>query len=361
MKKEKVLRSAGVIAIMFVLLACSVFSQVAPKVATPLPIAATVTVELPASTATATSVPATQEPAVVIRLGPGKFAEPIWLEVINGDYKLTSGTTLRAGSAVGVYTESLTFPTGLVIEIGEGGLVLMGVSYDAGARLTVDAAGNLVAETGTGSGAVVEPTASSGKILFQDDFSSNSKGWDVGIQSDEYGNLNRAITDGQYVMTMTGKQEYYFAINSIPDFSARDFVLSMDVTILESTVGAGNMSLEFSVRETDGVNGRHYAFSLFNDGTSSGDVWPTKNYQDVVALWSHETNSAIALKKGVTNTISLKANGSTFTLYVNGKMIKEVSDTTINETGNISFNLGLDKPNETLTIAFDNLTITAIP
>jgi hypothetical protein len=42
-------------------------------------------------------------------------------------------------------------------------------------------------------------------------------------------------------------------------------------------------------------------------------------------------------------------------------MIKEVSDTTINETGNISFNLGLDKPNETLTIAFDNLTITAIP
>lgn len=358
---KKTLRSIGLIAAMFVLLACSVFSQIAPTAATPLPEAMTVTVELPASTATATSIPATEEPAIVIRLGPGKFAEPIWLEVISGDYKLTSGDTLLAGSAIGVYTEALTFPTGLVIEIGDGGLVLMGVSYDAGTRLVVDEAGNLVAETGTGGGVVVEPSTSSGEILFQDDFSSNGKGWDVGIESDDYGDLNSAMTDGQYVMTLMGKQEYYFVITPIPDFSAKDFILSMDVTILESAVGAGNMSLELSVREADGVNGRHYSFSLFNDGTSSGEVWPTKNYQDVIEFWSREANSAITLKKGVTNTISLDINGSTFTLYVNGQKIKEVTDTTINETGDISFNLGLDQPNESLTIAFDNLTITAIP
>lgn len=347
---------------MFVLLACSIFSQSAPTVATPLPETATVTVELPTSTAVVTSIPAVQEqPTVVIRLGPGKFAEPIWLEVISGDYKLTSGATLLTGSAIGVYTESLTFPKGMGIEIGDGGLVLKGISYDAGTRWVVDEAGNLVAETGTGSGAVVEPSASGGAILFQDDFSSNDKGWDVGIESDEFGDLNSAITDGQYVMTLTGKQEYYFVITPISDFSAKDFVLSMDVTILESAVGAGNMSLELSVREADGVNGKHYAFSLFNDGTSSGDVWPTKSYKDVIDLWSHEANSAITLKKGVTNTISLKLNGSTFTLFVNGKMIKEVTDATIDETGNISINLGLDKPNETLKIAFDNLIITAIP
>jgi hypothetical protein len=163
------------------------------------------------------------------------------------------------------------------------------------------------------------------------------------------------------VMTLTGKQKYYFVITPVPDFSAKDFVLSMDVTILESAVGTGNMSLEYSVREADGVNGKHYSFSLFNDGTSTGEVWPTKEYQDAVTLWSHEPNSAITLKKGVTNTILLKVNGSVFTLYFNGQKIKEVTDPTINETGNISLNLGLDKPNETLKIAFDNLTITTIP
>jgi len=40
---------------------------------------------------------------------------------------------------------------------------------------------------------------------------------------------------------------------------------------------------------------------------------------------------------------------------------KQPMPPTINETGEICFNLGLDKPNQVLTIAFDNLTITAIP
>jgi hypothetical protein len=359
MKKEKLLRLAGLIGAMFVLLACSVFSSAAPTASVTPTEVVTSTVELPASTATATSIPAVQEPTIVIRLGPGKYAQPIWLEVLTGEYKLTNGVTLLAGSAIGVYTESLTFPSGMAIEIGDGGLELMGVSYDAGTQLIVDSSGNLVTRAGTNNG---EPSTSSGGILFAGDFSSkNTQDWNVGDQSNDYGNLNIEMTDDQYIMTLTGKEDYYFVITSIPNFSAKDFVLSMDVTVLESMVTAGNLSFELSVREADGVNGRHYSFSLFNDGSSSGEVWPTKKYQDVITFWGNVPNSAISFKEGVTNTISLEVNGSKFTLYINGQKINEVTDATINEAGNISINLGLYKPNETLKIAFENLTITAIP
>ncbi len=364
MKKNIVFRSTGLIAVMFVLLACGIFSQTTPTVVpatAPLPSeTAIVTVELPASTATATSIPATQEPAVVIRLGPGKFEQPIWLEVLSGRYQLAGGDILLTGSAIGVYTEWLTFPTGMEIEIGDGGLVLMGVSYDAGTRLVVDEAGDIVAQTAV-DGAAAEPSVSTGEILFEDDFSSNNNGWDVGLSSDDYGEVDSTITDGQYVVTMTGKQEYFFAITSIPDFSAKDFVWSMDATILESTASTGNMLLALSVREVDGLSGKHYSFSIFNDGTSSGEVWPTKKYQDVIEFWSYEANDAITLGPGVVNKISLEVNDSTFTLYVNGQKIKEVTDATVTEAGEISFSLAMYKPGETLKIAFDNLIITAIP
>jgi multidrug efflux pump subunit AcrA (membrane-fusion protein) len=70
MKKEKLLRLAGLIGAMFVLLACSVFSSVAPTASVTPTEVVTSTVELPASTATAiaTSIPAVQEPTIVIRL-----------------------------------------------------------------------------------------------------------------------------------------------------------------------------------------------------------------------------------------------------------------------------------------------------
>ncbi|MBL0345421.1 hypothetical protein [Candidatus Villigracilis affinis] len=86
-----------------------------------------------------------------------------------------------------------------------------------------------------------------------------------------------------------------------------------------------------------------------------------KKYQDVIEFWSYEANDAITLEPGVVNKISLEVNDSTFTLYVNGQKIKEVTDATVTEAGEISFSLAMYKPGETLKIAFDNLIITAIP
>jgi CRISPR/Cas system-associated protein endoribonuclease Cas2 len=61
----------------------------------------------------------------------------IELNVLSGDYKLKSGTELWIGSKLFVYEDQMTFPTGLLINVGKGGVTLRGKSYPEGATLTV--------------------------------------------------------------------------------------------------------------------------------------------------------------------------------------------------------------------------------
>lgn len=203
----------------------------------------------------------------------------------------------------------------------------------------------------------VVPTADTG-ILFQEDFSTNDKGWDMESTSDEYGQTTREIVDGQYVLTCTGSQDYYIVLTSVPGFKEKDFILSMDVTVLENALHSGDFSIEFSLRETDGIAGRHYAFNFYNDATSYGEVWPTGNYEDLVSFWENEPNSAIQLEPGVKNTIRIEAVGSNFTVYVNDQLIKTVTDNTILDAGVASINLALNTPGQTVKVAFDNLVVT---
>lgn len=88
----------------------------------------------------------TSEPSVLIELreadDPGT---PLQLDVVHGDYSLVNGLTLRAGSSLSVHEDWMTFPAGLAIDVGPGGISLLGEDYPEGKRLVVDEAGNLVA------------------------------------------------------------------------------------------------------------------------------------------------------------------------------------------------------------------------
>ena len=195
-------------------------------------------------------------------------------------------------------------------------------------------------------------------VLFREDFSNNDQGWDLDSTSDEYGQTTREIVDGRYVLTCTGSQDYYIVLTSIPGFVEKDFILSMDVTVLENALASGDFSIEFSLREADGIAGRHYAFIFYNDATSYGEVWPTGNYEDLVSLWENESNSAIKLKPGVKNTVRIEAIGTTFSVYINDQLVRTVTDSTILDAGEASINLALNTPGQTAKVAFDNLVIT---
>lgn len=116
---------------------------------TPVPPTATPTPVPPTSTpapipATPTSVPTA--PSMWIALAaevPEWAAGKIELEVLAGGYRLTTGATARAGSLIYVIEDFMTFPKGLMIDVGEGGVTLGGITYPEGTRLIVDEGGTL--------------------------------------------------------------------------------------------------------------------------------------------------------------------------------------------------------------------------
>jgi hypothetical protein len=199
-----------------------------------------------------------------------------------------------------------------------------------------------------------------GAVLFHDTFDSNAANWHSGTESDATGDLNRQIVGGKYRFDLTAKQDYFFVLSPVPDFSAKDFIFSIDATVLDTTATAGNLEVGFTFREAEGVNGKRYEFLFYNDGTYVVDLWPSADYTQVKELLNGDMGAA-KFEKGVTNNFAIEANGPVFTIFINGNQIGTVTDATVNEAGSMSLWLGLDKSGQTVSMEFDNLTVKAIP
>jgi hypothetical protein len=145
MRFKNVFSGLVLVVLLAILAACSPATAVPTPTASPVPPTNT---PLP-PTATFTPAPPTNtpEPAIIIKLSPGKWGQPMMLDVIKGAYQIVGGTTLSVGSSIGVSEDWLKFPVGMVIQIGEKDITLKGVSYPAGTEWIVDASGNLVQKT----------------------------------------------------------------------------------------------------------------------------------------------------------------------------------------------------------------------
>ena len=149
MRKNKEIYFLFLMALLICFFISSCSSNSAPEsnstAETSIPLTPTVTPIPP--TSTVTPIPPTAIPTTIIRLSQitnGANGKPLLLEVIKGNYKITSGTTLTSGSMINANEKTLTFPVGLVIEIGKGGVTLMGVSCSEGTTYIVNANGTIV-------------------------------------------------------------------------------------------------------------------------------------------------------------------------------------------------------------------------
>jgi hypothetical protein len=145
--RSKDVFSGLVVVVLLAILAAACSSAAAVPTATATPVPPTDTAVPPTATFTPAPPTNTPEPAIIIKLSPGKFGDPMWLDVIKGAYQIVGGTTLSKGSSIGVSEDWLMFPVGMVIQIGEKDITLKGVSYPAGTEWIVDASGNLVQKT----------------------------------------------------------------------------------------------------------------------------------------------------------------------------------------------------------------------
>lgn len=214
--------------------------------------------------------------------------------------------------------------------------------------------------TAAAKATAIAQSVANARILFQDDFSSNTNNWQVGNFSDDFTDEEIQIIEGKYRRSILSKES---VINRrpVPNFSIKDFWLSVEATILETSAPVGEAQVSLVFR--DNAKGDYYVVGFRNNGTyrvsrrqSSGDPW-----ESIFPDQGFAKSEAINLEVGTPNIFALLVKNSSFTIFANGQMLTKVSDPQLWEAGRIALATGLDKAGQTLTVDFDNLMIKEAP
>jgi hypothetical protein len=180
-------------------------------------------------------------------------------------------------------------------------------------------------------------------VLFQDDFSDPSSGWDR--VSDEDGITD--YDDGSYrILVNTTNTDIW----SNPDL---DFDFTDTSIFVDATASGGDEDNDFGVicRYQDDEN--FYFFVISSDGYYGiGKV--SDNVQQLVGMESMPPNEAIRQGQ-LTNQLQADCIGSTLRFYVNGILLAETQDTDFT-SGNVGLMAG-SFANPGTDIHFDNFVV----
>ncbi len=184
----------------------------------------------------------------------------------------------------------------------------------------------------------------SGGILYQDDFSDDSSGWDV--STDEYGTT--AYLGGQYLMTIQ-KTLSYLTVSPGNGGTYTDVRVEVDVTsadpnahdmgVLCRIVDENNFY--YLIIASDG----YYAIGKFVDGEDT-----------LIGADELQADENGVIQTGMAaNRVRGDCVGSTLTLYANGEKLFETTDTDF-ASGEVGLVAGTyeDVP---VTVKFDNFTV----
>lgn len=203
--------------------------------------------------------------------------------------------------------------------------------------------------------AVMSTAASNAVVSLEDNFNSNVNGWLVGESSDSYAQGETQIVDGVLRRSMTSKRDVAWRVSPL-QFSAKDFWLEVEATIVKTSAGAGQASIALTFRED--ANGNYYNVEFSNDGAYRVGLFQDGEWQ-VVQAWQY--NPLIKIQEGRPTTFAVLAYGNNFTFYVNGQPLPTATDTSVTEAGNIGLSMSLYQANQTLMVEFDNLQVKEIP
>lgn len=192
------------------------------------------------------------------------------------------------------------------------------------------------------------PTYSDPSILFQDDFSQSTSGWDAYSDSEKTANYD----NGQYLIAVepTGVDVW-----GLPGLDLADLRLEVD-----TQYAGGPEDNEFGVMcrySRDGDKHSFYFFFISSDGYyAMGKV--IKNKRTVLNPESgdYQPSDAIQLDKSAVNHLSTTCAGKKMSLAVNGAPVGEFEDGDLSR-GDIGLIAGTLLNEGGVKIHFDNLVV----
>jgi hypothetical protein len=183
------------------------------------------------------------------------------------------------------------------------------------------------------------PTA----LLFEDDFSSPSSGWEVG-DYDEEGAVG--YQDGYYFVSATTEDRWMWGV---ANQSFGDVDLEVEATQFS---GPDNDNNAYGVRCRVQSNNDAYHLVISGDGFWSIQKSIGGSYESLVE-WARSDS----INQGNdTNNLRVVCDGTRLALYCNGELLGETTDSELSQ-GDIAF-AAVSLEAEGTEIHFDNLTVS---
>ena len=180
-------------------------------------------------------------------------------------------------------------------------------------------------------------------IVYQDDFEDPTSGWSVG----ETEQAAKAYVDGTYEIAI--KESHQWAYSPVPGMDFLDFTLDVDVRV--QTESSGYFAVIYHHADWD----NYYMFAVSNDGKYT--LRMTKDGKwSILVDW---TDLSGTFKEKETNHLELVAQGSTFSFFLNRKLVLEETDNTFQGGRIYLAAAAFAKPG--IAVRFDNLVVRADP
>ncbi len=200
---------------------------------------------------------------------------------------------------------------------------------------------NLPILSGGGSG---QPA----NVLFEDDFSDSSSGWDQYRDADG----STDYDNGAYRIRVNKTQYTYWA-NPGQEFLPGDVRVEVDAT---KAGGPDNNDFGVICRYREQENAADfYQFVVTSDGYA-GIVIVIANKQTVLSKDGLLQPYDVIRQGSATNHITAECIGSTLSLYVNGTLVESVTDSTL-ASGDVGLIAGSSEEGG-VDILFDNFVVT---
>lgn len=186
------------------------------------------------------------------------------------------------------------------------------------------------------------------RLALSETFDSNINGWPARAYTDDWGGVERSVTDGVYRWVITATLPVgRWATPEIPLTPAAtgDFLVRVDALRQK---GPAEAAYGLVLRHSEGS---YYLFSVRDDGFFQFNLWTGFAWQPILD-WTASTR----IRPETVNTLAVLAKGTRFHLYINDEFVATAEDATLSG-GEVGLSVATPPTEGTAVFIFDNLRL----
>jgi len=192
---------------------------------------------------------------------------------------------------------------------------------------------------------IVDPEEYEWDLEFYDDFAATSGGWSTGEYDSERLSGSRRITEGTYIWEAEAKQGFAWWSESGTG-SIADFALNV---VARQQSGSSSASYGVMFRHDD--EGNYYVFRIRDKGEYQVALVQDGDWIELI-----DWTATSLIFAGDVNFLSVGAEGSYFTFWINDDLVAEISDDTL-PSGFVGLLVGLLQAGDTGRFEFDDFEL----